>query len=102
MKMKSYVIYKVSNGSNFTYVGMTTQPLATRYRQHKADALNEKCSISSRLCQKQPPKDLKALHRRLRDNAANFSINKIKEVKGSYAQAKSEELKVKRRLSSVK
>ena len=102
MKMKSYVIYKVTNGGNFTYVGMTTQPLATRYRQHKADAVNEKCSISNKLCQKQPPKDLKALHRRLRDNAANFSIVKIKEVKGSYSQAHSEELKVKRRLSSVK
>ena len=52
MKMKSYVIYKVTNGGNFTYVGMTTQPLATRYRQHKADAVNEKCSISNKLCQK--------------------------------------------------
>lgn len=96
---KSYVIYKVTNGSNFNYVGMTTQPLGTRYRQHKADALNEKCSISRRLCQKQPPKDLKALHRRLRDDASKFSIVKIKEVKGTYAQAKSEEVKLKRRLS---
>ena len=38
---KSYTLYKIS-GNNFVYVGMTTQPLSTRFRQHKFDAKNEK------------------------------------------------------------
>ncbi len=100
--MKQYVIYKVSNSKNFTYVGMTTQSLASRFRQHKTDAANEKCSITNRLCKKQPPADLKALHRRLRDNSTHFVIAKIKQVEGTYAQAHREELKLKKRLSTVK
>ena len=100
--MKPYTIYKVTNGSNFTYVGMTTQSLAARFRQHKTDASNEKCSVTSKLCKKQPPADLKALHRRLRDNSSNFTIAKLKVVEGTYAKAHQEELKLKRRLSTVR
>ena len=94
-KGKKYIIYKITNGTNFVYVGLSTQALSTRFRQHKMEARNDKCTITSKLCQKQPPSDLRALHRRLRDNSANFRIEKVKEMVGSYTQAHAEELKVK-------
>ena len=74
---KSYAIYKIS-GNGFVYVGMTTQALSSRFRQHKHDAKTEKCSVSSKLCQKQPPSDLKALHWRLRDDSSKYRIEKVK------------------------
>ena len=37
-KKKAFTIYKIS-GNGFTYVGMTTQALSTRFRQHKLDAM---------------------------------------------------------------
>ena len=98
---KNYTIYKIS-GNGFTYVGMTTQALSTRFRQHKHDAKTEKCSVSSKLCQKTPPSDLKALHRRLRDDSSKYKIEKIRMVSGSYNAAHSEEQKVKSRLATVK
>ena len=98
---KSFTIYKIT-GNGFVYVGMTSQTLSTRFRQHKHDAKTEKCSISPKLCQKTPPPDLKALHRRLRDDSSKFRIEKIKTVAGSYWAAHSEELKVKSRLATVK
>jgi len=98
---KSYTLYKIS-GNNFVYVGMTTQHLSTRFRQHKFDAKNEKCSVTSRLCKKSPPSDLKALHRRLRDNSAKYTIEKIKSISGSYNVVHAEELKLKSKLSTVK
>ena len=98
---KSYTIYKIS-GNGFVYVGMTTQALSSRFRQHKHDAKTEKCSVSSKLCQKQPPSDLKALHRRLRDDSSKYRIEKVKTVSGSYNAAHSEEVSVKSRLATVK
>ena len=97
---KSYTIYKIS-GTGFTYVGITTQNLSSRFRQHKLDAKTEKCSVTSKLCKKEPPKDLKALHRRLRDASTKYRITKIKEVSGTYASAHAEELKVKKSMASV-
>ncbi len=98
---KTYTIYKLSNGKD-VYVGMTTQALSTRLRQHKHDAKNEKCSISSRLCQKTPPADLKALHRRLRDHGARFRMEALKSVQGSYQQAHREEAKLKSKHATLK
>jgi len=97
---KKYIIYKISNNKNFTYVGMTTQSLGSRFRQHKADS-GGGCSVTSKLCQKKAPPDLKALHRRLRDDSTKYRITKLKEVYGSYSSAHNEELKLKRNLSSV-
>ena len=102
VKKQKYVVYRVTNGSNFVYVGMTTQALSTRFRQHKADAKSEKCSVSTKLCQKEAPKDLKALHRRLRDNSTNFRIEKLKEVVGTYSEAHREEKKMKNKYATVK
>ena len=96
-----YLVYKIS-GNKFVYVGMTTQALNTRFRQHKMDAKSEKCNITSKLCQKNPPADLKALHRRLRDDSTKYRIEKLKEVRGSYGTAHEEELKLKKRLATVK
>ena len=100
MSKQTYTLYKLSDGK-FTYVGMTTQSLASRLRQHKLDAKTESCSISSRLCQKEPPKDLKALHRRMRDHAGKFRIHKLKEVTGTYQKARREELNLKSNLASL-
>ena len=98
---KSFTLYKIS-GNGFVYVGMTTQALSTRFRQHKHDAKTEKCSVTSKLCQKNPPSDLKALHRRLRDNSAKYRIEKLKQVKGSYSAVHAEEQRLKSQLATVK
>ena len=98
---KNFAIYKIS-GRGFVYVGVTTQPLNTRFSQHKRDAKSDKWSITSKLCQKKPPSDVQALHQRLKDNSSNYRIEKIKDIKGSYNTAHAEELKIKSRLSSVK
>ena len=100
VQKKTFLIYKIS-GNGFTYVGMTTQALSTRFRSHKADAKSEKCNITAKLCQKTPPKDLKALHRRLRDDSTKYKIEKVKEISGAYKQAHAEELKIKGKLASV-
>jgi len=99
-KKKAYTIYKIS-GNGFTYVGMTTQALSTRFRQHKVDAKSDACKISPKLCKKEPPKDLKALHRRLRDDSTKYRITKIKDVSGTYMMAHNEELKLKKGMSTV-
>ena len=85
-----------------TDVGMTTQALSTRLRQHKLDAKSEKCVISPKLCQKEPPRDLKALHRRLRDHPARFRMVSLKTVTGTYTQAHREELKLKSKHATLK
>ena len=97
---KSYTLYKIS-GNKFVYVGLTTLALGTRFRQHKLDAKTEKCTITSKLCKKTPPSDLKALHRRLRDDSTKYRIEKIKTVTGTYKAAHTEELKLKSQLSTV-
>ena len=97
----TYTIYKLSDG-NDRYVGMTTQSLSTRLRQHKLDAKTESCTISAKLCQKEPPRDLKALHRRLRDHPAKFRMVSIKTVTGTYTQAHREELRLKRIHATLK
>lgn len=97
---KTYTIYQLSDG-RFKYVGLTTQGLGARLRQHKHDAKAETCSVTAKLCQKDVPKDLKALHRRLRDHGANFQITKLKELTGTYQQAHREELKLKKKHATL-
>ena len=100
-KQSTYTIYKLSDG-NDSYVGMTTQALSTRLRQHKLDAKTESCTISAKLCQKEPPRDVKALHRRLRDHPAKFRMLKLKQMTGTYAQVHREEIKLKSRHATLK
>ena len=45
---KSFTIYKIT-GNGFTYVGLTSQALSTRFRQHKLDAKTDDCKISPKL-----------------------------------------------------
>jgi hypothetical protein len=101
MSEQLFTIYKIS-GKGHTYVGMTTQTLSKRFAQHKHDAKKNVCSISNRLCQKTPPSDLKALHRWLKENPKMYSIEKVKDVSGSYTFAHAEEQKVKSKLATVK
>ena len=100
-KQSTYTIYKLSDG-NDSYVGMTTQALSTRLRQHKLDAKTESCTISAKLCQKEPPRDVKALHRRLRDHPAKFRMLKLKQMTGTYTQVHREEMKLKNRHATLK
>ena len=92
-----YLIYKITNGK-FNYVGMTTQSLSARMAQHKKDAKTKKCSITPKLCKKQPPGDLGRLHSMLAKDPSSFLISKIDEVNGTYTDAKQVEDKHKRRL----
>ena len=99
----TYIIYKLTDGRD-TYVGMTTQPLSSRLRQHKQDAkLGDKsCAITAKLCKKTMPKDLRALHRRMRDHGGKFSISALKTItSATYSQAHSEELKLKSKHSTL-
>jgi hypothetical protein len=100
-RQHTYTIYKLSDG-NDSYVGMTTQALSTRLRQHKHDAKNESCTVSAKLCQKEPPRDLKALYRRLRDHPARFRMLKLKQMKGTYSEAHREELRLKSKHATLK
>ena len=101
MSEKLFTIYKISGNGN-TYVGMTTQTLSKRFAQHKHDAKTDVCSISNKLCQKTPPSDLKALHRRLKENPKIYTIQKVKEMRGTYTSVHAEEQKVKSKLATVK
>ena len=92
--MPSFTIYSISNGS-FKYVGMTTQNLQKRFAQHKADARSGSCSLTSKLCQRKKPPDLKALHTRLKKSPDAFSIRRLKTVTGSYHAAHKIELSLK-------
>ena len=96
-----YLIYKITNGK-FNYVGMTTQSLSARMAQHKndakIDAKTKKCSITPKLCKKQPPGDLGRLYSMLAKDPSSFLISKIDEVNGTYTDAKQVEDKHKRRL----
>ena len=92
--MPNFTIYSISNGS-FKYVGMTTQNLQKRFAQHKADARSGSCSLTSKLCQKTKPPDLKALHTKLKKSPDAFSIRRLKTVTGSYHAAHKIELSLK-------
>ena len=92
--MPSFTIYSISNGS-FKYVGMTTQNLQKRFAQHKADARSGSCSLTSKLCQKTKPPDLKALHTKLKKTPNEFTIKRLKTVTGSYHAAHKIELSLK-------
>ena len=92
--MPNFTIYSISNGS-FKYVGMTTQNLQKRFAQHKADARSGSCSLTSKLCQKTKPPDLKALHTKLKKNPNEFTIKRLKTVTGSYHAAHKIELSLK-------
>ena len=94
--MPTYTIYSItmSNGS-FKYVGMTTQNLQKRFAQHKADARSGSCSLTSKLCQRKKPPDLKALHTKLKKNPNEFSIKRLKTVTGTYPEAHKVELSLK-------
>lgn len=81
-----YTIYKISNGK-MTYVGMTTQTLRDRMAQHKHDAKSNQCSVTKNLCKKEMPADLKRLHTELAKSPNSFSISKITDVTGTYADA---------------
>ena len=98
---KIYTIYKLSNGKD-VYVGMTTQSLEARLKQHKRDASLETCSVTAKLCQKKLPSDLKALHRRLRDHPEKFRVSKLSEVSGNYYQAHKEEMSMKKKHATLK
>ena len=84
--MPNFTIYSISNGS-YKYVGMTTQNLQKRFAQHKADARSGSCSLTSKLCQRKKPPDLKALHTKLKKNPNEFSIKPLKTVIGTYHEA---------------
>ena len=57
-KKSAYTIDKLTDGASI-YIGITTQALSTRLRQHKQDAkLDGSCAITAKLCQKKAPKDL--------------------------------------------
>ena len=102
-KRSTYIIYRLSDGQD-TYVGMTTQTLSTRLRQHKKDAKldGESCAITAKLCKKKLPKDVKALHRRLRDHGAKFRIAALKTMENAtYRQAHAEEKKMKAKHSNL-
>ena len=100
-KKVAFTIYRLTDGTS-TYIGITTQALSTRLRQHKQDAkLDGSCAITAKLCQKKMPKDLKALHRRLRDHAERFKISALKTMDATYAQAHREELKFKAMYSNL-
>ena len=92
--MPSFTIYSISNGS-FKYVGMTTQNLQKRFAQHKADARSGSCSLTSKLCQRKKPPDLKALHTKLKKSPDAFSIRRLKTVTGTYPEAHKVELSLK-------
>ena len=92
--MPNFTIYSISNGS-FKYVGMTTQNLQKRFAQHKADARSGSCSLTSKLCQKTKPPDLKALHTKLKKSPDAFSIRRLKTVTGTYPEAHKVELSLK-------
>ena len=92
--MPNFTIYSISNGS-FKYVGMTTQNLQKRFAQHKADARSGSCSLTSKLCQRKKPPDLKALHTRLKKTPNEFSIKPLKTVTGTYHEAHKVELSLK-------
>jgi len=100
-KVSTFTIYKLTDGTSI-YIGITTQALSTRLRQHKQDAkLDGSCAITAKLCQKKAPKDLKALHRRLRDHAERFRISALKTMDATYMQAQREELKLKTKYSNL-
>ena len=86
--MPTFTIYSItmSNGS-FKYVGMTTQNLQKRFAQHKADARSGSCSLTSKLCQRKKPPDLKALHTKLKRNPNAFTIKPLRTVTGTYQEA---------------
>ena len=92
--MPNFTIYSISNGS-FKYIGMTTQNLQKRFAQHKADARSGSCSLTSKLCQKTKPPDLKALHTKLKKNPNEFTIKRLKTVTGTYHAAHKIELSLK-------
>jgi len=92
---ETYTIYKIT-GNGFVYVGMTNQVLSTRFRKHKNDAKQENCSKANKTSA-----DIKALHRRLRDDSTKYRIDKIKTVTGSYGAHK-EEKNIKSKIASVK
>ena len=95
-----YTIYKISNGHQ-TYVGMTTQNLRDRMAQHKRDAKSKQCSITPNLCKKEIPADLKRLHTELAKSPNSFTISKITDVHGTYADASKTEAKMKRKMAQM-
>jgi len=94
--MPTFTIYKItmSNGS-YTYTGMTTQNLQKRFAQHKADARSGSCSLTSKLCQRKKPPDLKALHTKLKRNPNAFTIKPLRTVIGTYQEAHKVEMSLK-------
>ena len=92
--MPNFTIYSISNGS-YKYVGMTTQNLQKRFAQHKADARSGSCSLTSKLCQRKKPPDLKALHTKLKKNPNEFSIKPLKTGIGTYHEAHKIEMSLK-------
>ena len=92
--MPTFTIYKISDGPH-SYIGMTTQNLQKRFAQHKADARSGSCSLTSKLCQKTKPPDLKALHTKLKKTPNEFTIKRLKTVTGSYHAAHKIELSLK-------
>ena len=95
MCMTSYTIYRISDASGYSYIGMTTQNLQKRFAQHKADARSGSCSLSTKLCQRKKPPDLRSLHVKLKKNPDAFSIHKIKTVTGTYHEAHKVEMSLK-------
>jgi len=54
-KKVTFTIYRLTDATS-TYIGITTQALSTRLRQHKQDAkLDGSCAITAKLCQKKFP-----------------------------------------------
>lgn len=97
--MKQYTIYKITQPNQPTYVGMTLQPLAKRLAQHKTDAMNGTCSVTSKLCQKKKPADLAALYRRLKSSTAGVRITPLSTMASDYMTAHRQELAMKRSVS---
>ena len=76
--------------------------LGCTYPMDDAKLDGESCAITAKLCKKKLPKDVKALHRRLRDHGDKFRIAALKTMENAtYRQAHAEEKKMKAKHSNL-
>ena len=97
--MTDYTIYKITHKHIILYVGMTSNSLRKRLFQHITDAKRNTCSVSNKLCQKEKPPDLKRLHDYIKsmNDPNQLSITTLEKFTGTYHQAKTSELKLKKK-----
>ena len=95
MMKRKYVIYRIPHSKNDNYVGLTSQPLPTRYRQHRRIARGMKTKDK-----KVVPNNLKPPQERLYRNWSDqrCKMIPIKSITGTYYDAKRAESEVKKRM----